>query len=188
MTIVAKAETRNSQWANDTSSFGRKMLAKMGWKGDGSGLGKEQQGSSVHLRAVRRVESLGIGAENDTFGDRGWRDTNAGFHGVLASLRREYGDGDDGGGDAGGSKEKRRRDKEERKRAKKEGERAAKKRKRGTGDDDQGSDDGESSEAGRRRRGRDEKKRVRSSEAGAEGDGQPKDERKKRRKKDKSKK
>lgn len=66
------------------------MLAKMGWKGDGSGLGKTQQGTSTHLRAVRRAESLGIGAENDAFGEKGWQDTNAGFHGVLANLKREY--------------------------------------------------------------------------------------------------
>ncbi|KAL7446112.1 hypothetical protein ACHAXH_008724 [Discostella pseudostelligera] len=90
MPIVATTDTRNSQWANDPSSFGRKMLAKMGWKGDGSGLGKTQQGTSTHLRAVRRAESLGIGAENDAFGEKGWSDTNAGFHGVLANLKREY--------------------------------------------------------------------------------------------------
>ncbi|KAL3826333.1 hypothetical protein ACHAXA_003657 [Cyclostephanos tholiformis] len=150
MTIVAKAETRNSQWANDQSSFGRRMLSKMGWRGDGSGLGKDQQGSSVHLRAVRRVESLGIGAENDTFGDKGWKDTNAGFHGVLASLKREYGGGtseDGGGGGRGrGTKEeegKKRRRKRERKderkkrRVKREEERTRKK-KRGYDDDDDG--------------------------------------------------
>ena len=88
MTIVATTETRNSQWANDPTAFGRKMLSKMGWKG--SGLGKNQQGSSTHLRAVKRSESLGIGAESDAFGDKGWQDTNAGFHGVLANLKREY--------------------------------------------------------------------------------------------------
>ncbi|KAL3766257.1 hypothetical protein ACHAW5_008203 [Stephanodiscus triporus] len=144
MTIVAKAETRNSQWANDHTSFGRKMLAKMGWKGDGCGLGKEQQGSSVHLRAMRRVESLGIGAENDAFGDRGWHETNAGFHGVLASLKREYGKssssssrvGDDGGGDEEG-----RRKTEGRKRRKREEDGATIKNKK-RGRVDGGNDDG----------------------------------------------
>ena len=133
MTIVVKAETRNSQWANDTSSFGHKMLAKMGWKGEGAGLGKEQQGTSVNLRAVRRIDGLGIGAENDAFGDKGWSETNASFHGVLANLKREYGSGgtgsregsgdddnqnedDDDGDEVGGSKEKKRKKKKEKKR------------------------------------------------------------------------
>ena len=101
MPIVATTDTRNSQWANDPSSYGRKMLAKMGWKGDGSGLGKTQQGTSTHLRAVRRAESLGIGAESDAFGEKGWQDTNAGFHGVLANLKREYSSSSVGGGGGG---------------------------------------------------------------------------------------
>jgi len=100
------------------------MLAKMGWKGGDNGLGKNQQGTSTNLRAVRRAESLGIGAENDAFGDKGWQDTNAGFHGVLASLKREYstlGSGSDEGGAA-----RKKRKKEEKKRKKKEEKRRAK--------------------------------------------------------------
>jgi hypothetical protein len=126
------------------------MLSKMGWKGDGSGLGKDQQGSSVHLRAIRRVESLGIGAENDTFGERGWKDTNAGYHGVLASLNREYGGGGGSSGSGDGDeveggkegeerrrKRKKRERKDERKRVKTEEKTTKKgKRKRGGDDDD----------------------------------------------------
>jgi len=98
------------------------MLAKMGWKGGDNGLGKNQQGTSTNLRAVRRAESLGIGAENDAFGDKGWQDTNAGFHGVLASLKREY---STGGSDEDGVAKKKRK-KEEKKRKKKEEKRRAK--------------------------------------------------------------
>lgn len=133
MTMVTKAETRNSQWANDTSSFGHKILAKMGWKGEGAGLGKEQQGTSVNLRAVRRIDGLGIGAENDAFGDKGWSETNAGFHGVLANLKAEYGplgtgvggnddednndhNDDNEGVDEGSNKQKKRKKKKEKKR------------------------------------------------------------------------
>ena len=125
MTIVATTETRNSQWANDPNAFGRKMLSKMGWK-EGSGLGKNQQGSSTHLRAVKRSESLGIGAESDAFGDKGWQDTNAGFHGVLANLKREYsssGIQDDEDVDEATKKKRR---KEEKKRKKKIEKRRAK--------------------------------------------------------------
>jgi len=126
MTIVATTETRNSQWANDPNSFGRKMLSKLGWK-EGSGLGKNQQGSSTHLRAVKRSESLGIGAESDAFGDKGWQDTNAGFHGVLANLKREYSSGiqDDNDEDVDEATKKKRR-KEEKKRKKKIEKRRAK--------------------------------------------------------------
>lgn len=125
MTIVATTETRNSQWANDPNAFGRKMLSKMGWKG--SGLGKNQQGSSTHLRAVKRSESLGIGAESDAFGDKGWQDTNAGFHGVLANLKREYSSSgiQDNDEDVDEATKKKRR-KEEKKRKKKIEKRRAK--------------------------------------------------------------
>lgn len=129
MTIVDTTDTRNSAWASDTSTFGRKMLDKMGWKGSGNGLGKNQQGTSTNLRVVRRAESLGIGAESDTFGGKGWNDTNAGFHGVLASLKREYstvsGSGSGSENDEDGAAKKKRK-KEEKKRKKKEEKRRAK--------------------------------------------------------------
>ena len=32
MVIVNTEDTRNSSWAKDTSGFGHRMLAKMGWK------------------------------------------------------------------------------------------------------------------------------------------------------------
>ena len=90
------------------------MLEKMGWKGDASGLGKNQQGTTTNLRAVRRSESLGIGAETDAFGDKAWDGTSKNYAGVLANLQKEY------GGDVSSSvkKEKKRKRKEE-KRAKK---------------------------------------------------------------------
>lgn len=91
MTIVSGPDHRNSDWANDTSSFGQKMLLKMGWK-QGNGLGKNQQGTSTNLRAVRREENLGIGAKTDLLGDEGFSVTSRNFHGVLAALQAEHGD------------------------------------------------------------------------------------------------
>lgn len=140
MTIVATTDTRNSAWANDKSGYGHKMLAKMGWKGGDSGLGKNQQGTSTNLRAVRRADSLGIGAENDSFGDKGWQDTNAGFHGVLASLKSQYssvGGSDDGEED---KEARKKRKKEEKKRKKKEEKRRAKRA--AAAGNSSGSDDG----------------------------------------------
>lgn len=118
MTIVATQDTRNSEWANAPNSYGRKMLEKMGWKGDGAGLGKNQQGTSTHLRAIRRAESLGIGAETDAFGDKGWQESSRGYQSVLASLQQEYGNGKGASNDDGDDADARK--KEEKKRKKKE--------------------------------------------------------------------
>ena len=96
----------------------------MGWKGDGVGLGKNQQGSSTHLRAVKRAESLGIGAETDAFGDSGWQQTNAAYHGVLANLKKEHGDNSASNDNSKEARKKRK--KEEKKRRKKEEKRRAK--------------------------------------------------------------
>lgn len=124
MTIVATQDTRNAEWAT-SNSFGRKMLEKMGWKGDGAGLGKNQQGTSTHLRAVKRAESLGIGAETDAFGDSGWQQTNAAFHGVLANLKREHSN-NSSSIEADDKESRKKRKKEEKKRKKKEEKRRAK--------------------------------------------------------------
>ncbi len=102
------------------------MLEKMGWKGDGVGLGKNQQGTSTHLRAVKRAESLGIGAETDAFGDSGWQQTNAAYHGVLASLKKEYSSNISSSDDADDKEARKKRKKEEKKRKKKEEKRRAK--------------------------------------------------------------
>ncbi|KAL3801030.1 hypothetical protein HJC23_002323 [Cyclotella cryptica] len=135
MTIVATADTRNSQWSKDPSSYGRKMLEKMGWKGDSHGLGKNQQGTTTNLRAIRRAESLGIGAETDAFGSKGWEDTNRGFHGVLATLQKEYGGINSGEND---EETKKRRRKEEKKRKKKEEKQKEKAKTREAGSDSDG--------------------------------------------------
>ena len=102
------------------------MLEKMGWKGDGVGLGKNQQGTSTHLRAVKRAESLGIGAETDAFGDSGWQQTNAAFHGVLANLKKEHSGNNSGSDDDDNKEARKKRKKEEKKRKKKEEKRRAK--------------------------------------------------------------
>lgn len=90
MTIISGTEQRNSEWANDTSSFGQKMLLKMGWT-QGKGLGKNQQGTSTNLRAIRREDGLGLGASTDKTGDLGFSVTSRNFHGVLASLKEHHG-------------------------------------------------------------------------------------------------
>ena len=96
MTIVASEDGRNAAWASDKSGFGHKMLAKMGWS-EGKGLGKNKQGQTHNLRAIRREESLGIGASTDTHGSEGFSQTSANFRGVLAKLNAEHGSGSSSG-------------------------------------------------------------------------------------------
>jgi Pin2-interacting protein X1 len=94
MTIISGGEVRNSEWANDTSTFGQKMLLKMGWA-KGKGLGKNQQGTQTNLRALKREDGLGIGASTDTLGEEGFSTTSRNFHGVLANLQDMHGEGDE---------------------------------------------------------------------------------------------
>jgi Pin2-interacting protein X1 len=90
MTIVDTKDTRNEAWATNKSAFGYKMLAKMGWS-EGKGLGKNDQGQANHLRAVRRAEdTLGLGAEIDSFGSSQWESNKNNFHGVLQSLKATH--------------------------------------------------------------------------------------------------
>ena len=94
MVIKNDADTRNEAWAKDKSSFGHRMLAKMGWE-EGKGLGKNKQGTVNNLRAVRRAESLGIGATTDLHGDEGFHVTKNNFLGVLERLKQEHDTGKD---------------------------------------------------------------------------------------------
>lgn len=124
MTIVASEDGRNAAWASDKSGFGHKMLAKMGWS-EGKGLGKNKQGQTHNLRAIRREESLGIGASTDTHGSEGFSQTSANFHGVLAKLNAEHGSGsssgassDEDSGSASGRSSSKKSKKEKKKRSK----------------------------------------------------------------------
>lgn len=90
MSIRTDVDTRNEAWAKDKSSFGQRMLAKMGWE-EGTGLGKNKQGTVNSLRAVRRSENLGIGASSDLHGEEGFSATKSNFLGVLEKLKEEHG-------------------------------------------------------------------------------------------------
>jgi hypothetical protein len=46
-----------------TTGIGSRLLAKWGFEGEGSGLGRGGQGIAEPLRAARRAKGLGLGAE-----------------------------------------------------------------------------------------------------------------------------
>jgi len=112
MTIVATEDARGKK-KDDSSSFGHKMLTKLGWS-EGKGLGKNQHGMTNPLRAVRREEHLGLGATTDTHGGEGWSKTNSAFADVLKTLSAEHGKGSSSK-DKKGKKKERKSDKKKRK-------------------------------------------------------------------------
>lgn len=52
-------DPNGTKWASDTSRFGYKMLAKMGWS-DGKGLGVNEQGDTTFVKQEKRFENLGV--------------------------------------------------------------------------------------------------------------------------------
>lgn len=45
-----------------TRGIGSKLMAQMGYLGEGTGLGKEKQGMAEPLKALQRPKKLGLGA------------------------------------------------------------------------------------------------------------------------------
>ena len=57
-------DPQNKKWTLDESSFGHKMLSKMGWK-DGQGLGKDSDGVVAPVPAFNKQSMIGLGANDD---------------------------------------------------------------------------------------------------------------------------
>ncbi|OLL24336.1 Protein pxr1 [Neolecta irregularis DAH-3] len=55
-------DPRNTTWGNDTSKYGFKLLAGLGWK-SGNGLGRTQSGSSSNIKIALKDDKLGIGCK-----------------------------------------------------------------------------------------------------------------------------
>ena len=59
----------NESVADVSCAFGRRMLAKFGWK-EGQGLGKNMDGMKTHIKVKQRADGLGLGAGGE--GSSGW--------------------------------------------------------------------------------------------------------------------
>ena len=83
-------DMQNSAWAENKSGFGYKMLLKMGWK-ESTGLGKDGEGMTEHVKVAKRVDARGLGAEKMGGNNHEWTETAQSFTGVLATLNEKYG-------------------------------------------------------------------------------------------------
>eukprot|EP00771_Trimastix_marina_P000550 gnl/Trimastix_PCT/157.p1 GENE.gnl/Trimastix_PCT/157~~gnl/Trimastix_PCT/157.p1 ORF type:complete len:188 (-),score=27.15 gnl/Trimastix_PCT/157:24-587(-) len=75
-------KTQGLAWAQDHSRFGFKLLEKMGWK-QGTGLGKEGQGSQTHVHIPVKSDHLGIGASKS---EDAWLENISAYGSILSKL------------------------------------------------------------------------------------------------------
>lgn len=113
-------DTLNSHWKKNKSSFGYRMLQKMGWSEE-KGLGKDGSGMTSHLKMKKRDVGLGLGMEgvvDDTVGSKAWSSTVTSFNSVLDILKNNY--RKDGSDEESSKKKKKKKEKKEKKKRKRE--------------------------------------------------------------------
>merc|ERR1719272_1531129 len=82
-------DPRGTQWSQDKSKFGFKMLEKMGWS-EGSGLGASMTGRTEHVKVKNKRNNLGIGA-SQTDVNFNWLQTQDTFNTLLKDLNKACG-------------------------------------------------------------------------------------------------
>ena len=53
-------DPQNLSWTSDKSSFGYKMMQKMGWT-EGKGLGTNEDGNTDHIKIAKKIDNRGNG-------------------------------------------------------------------------------------------------------------------------------
>jgi hypothetical protein len=87
---VELKDTLNTQWKNDKSGFGFRMMQKMGWKED-KGLGKNESGIVDNVKIQKRETGLGLGSQDVVDNaNRGWSATATSFNAVLDVLKESF--------------------------------------------------------------------------------------------------
>ena len=90
----SKKDTLNQNWTSTQdgprTSFGFKMMQKMGWS-TGKGLGKDLQGQINSVKVSKKIDNSGLGQVQDSStGNVGWSETSQSFDAVLAKLNKKY--------------------------------------------------------------------------------------------------
>lgn len=87
---VELKDTLNKAWKEDKTTFGFRMMQKMGWKED-KGLGKNESGIVDNVKIQKREIGLGLGMEEGKEGNnKGWSETATSFSSVLEVLKAAY--------------------------------------------------------------------------------------------------
>ncbi|KAI8099852.1 putative telomerase inhibitor [Halteromyces radiatus] len=76
-------DPNNLTWSNDTSKFGFRMMAKMGWA-PGKGLGVNEDGNQQHVKIKLKDDTLGLGAKKNQ--TENWLGNTDAFSRLLADL------------------------------------------------------------------------------------------------------
>jgi len=77
------SDPQNLSWVKDRDRFGYRMLATMGWS-EGKGLGVKEDGITKHVKAVKRQETLGLGADINT--SNNWLANTSAYNVILSRL------------------------------------------------------------------------------------------------------
>jgi Pin2-interacting protein X1 len=79
-------DPNNLHWSNDTSKFGFRMMAKMGWA-PGKGLGVNEDGKQQHVKIKLKDDNLGLGAKKNQ--TENWLGNTDAFSRLLADLNAQ---------------------------------------------------------------------------------------------------
>ncbi|XP_006811790.1 PIN2/TERF1-interacting telomerase inhibitor 1-like [Saccoglossus kowalevskii] len=82
------SDPRNTNWSNDSSKFGQRMLERMGWE-HGKGLGVNEDGNTSHVKVSKKDDTFGLGANYKT--DENWIAHQDDFNSLLANLNDNHG-------------------------------------------------------------------------------------------------
>lgn len=78
---------RGNIWFNDESTYGHKLLLKMGWN-KGKGLGKNENGIKENVKAKFRSTNSGLGFKDDAYKNI----MSTEYESILKNLHAEYSD------------------------------------------------------------------------------------------------
>ncbi|XP_067654729.1 PIN2/TERF1-interacting telomerase inhibitor 1-like [Haliotis asinina] len=82
---------QGTNWSNDDSKFGQKMLERMGWS-KGKGLGAKEDGQVEHVKISFKNDQKGIGSNKNQTDN--WIAHQDDFNSLLETLNEDHGGGE----------------------------------------------------------------------------------------------